>query len=249
MLEFIGVGRSHHVRKLNALLQEATEAVGGTFVQNPFYACLGQQEVSVHPIGGACMSPDGTGEYGATNHHGELFTGTGETTYPNLIVTDAAVIPAALGVNPFATITALAERAVEHAATNLGLEIDLKTSNGILDLFGEPTRSKNPQHAKELLSASKFVKETQLSKKSGFGFSEVMEGYIHVGDNMDGDEKGDFEVAARTARGLCEGARFFLSVRSWDEQRSKSAVPPFTRLCGRVLLETSILLLYHLLWK
>ena len=51
MLEFIGVGRSDHVKYLNGVLKKATNAVGGTFVQNPFYALLGQQQVTVHPIG------------------------------------------------------------------------------------------------------------------------------------------------------------------------------------------------------
>ena len=50
ILEFMGVGRSEHVKKLNGYLAKATEAVGGTLVQNPFYALMGQ-EVTVHPIG------------------------------------------------------------------------------------------------------------------------------------------------------------------------------------------------------
>lgn len=51
VLEFLGVGRSGHVKKLNELLAKATEAVGGTLVQNPFFALMGQQQVTVHPIG------------------------------------------------------------------------------------------------------------------------------------------------------------------------------------------------------
>lgn len=50
MLEFLGVSRSHHVKKLNKLLERATELVGGTLVQSPFYELLGQQ-ITVHPIG------------------------------------------------------------------------------------------------------------------------------------------------------------------------------------------------------
>ena len=50
VLEFLGVARSHHVKKLNKLLERATEAVGGTLVQSPFYELLGQQ-ITVHPIG------------------------------------------------------------------------------------------------------------------------------------------------------------------------------------------------------
>ena len=51
VLEFFGVGRSDHVKYLNDLLARATRAVGGTLVQNPFFALMGQQQVTVHPIG------------------------------------------------------------------------------------------------------------------------------------------------------------------------------------------------------
>lgn len=51
VLEFLGVGRSDHVRKLNDLLAKATQAMGGTFVKNPFDALMGGQQVTVHPIG------------------------------------------------------------------------------------------------------------------------------------------------------------------------------------------------------
>lgn len=51
VLEFLGVGRSDHVKYLNDLLARATRAVGGTLVQNPFFALMGQQQVTVHPIG------------------------------------------------------------------------------------------------------------------------------------------------------------------------------------------------------
>lgn len=51
VLEFLGVGRSDHVKWLNNKLEEATRAVGGTLVQNPFFALLGKQQVTVHPVG------------------------------------------------------------------------------------------------------------------------------------------------------------------------------------------------------
>lgn len=76
------------------------------------------------------MSADGTGRKGVTNHAGEIFTGEWKETHAGLIVCDGAAMPAALGVNPFATITAFAERSAEQAARRLGLEIDYETKNG-----------------------------------------------------------------------------------------------------------------------
>lgn len=56
MLEFLGVSRGHHVKKVNRLLERATEAVGGTLVQSPFHGLLGQQ-ITVHPIGYVTFHP------------------------------------------------------------------------------------------------------------------------------------------------------------------------------------------------
>lgn len=130
-LRFYGVGRTSHVQKLNELMAKATTAIGGTFVNNPFnIRLLEQEQITVHPIGGAVMSKDGTGEHGAVNHIGEVFVGEGEKVHDGLVVVDGAVIPGALGVNPFATITALAERSVEGVAKKRGWEIDFNSENG-----------------------------------------------------------------------------------------------------------------------
>ncbi|KAK0099562.1 hypothetical protein ONS96_008063 [Cadophora gregata f. sp. sojae] len=223
VLEFLGVGRSDHVQYLNDVLRQATQAVGGTYVNSPFYAALGQQEITVHPIGGACMSKTEFGEHGVTNHWGEVFTGDGKETHHGLVVTDGAVIPTALGVNPFATITALAERSVEHAAKfRIKRKIDFETKNDMLDLFAEPhqyAEGKKVLQRKDttgIREAISLVKATREAKANGFGFSEVMSGYIHVGEGIEGDKIEDYETAAKTAKGLCEEARFFLSVKAWD---------------------------------
>ncbi|KAI9049250.1 hypothetical protein LZ554_007097 [Drepanopeziza brunnea f. sp. 'monogermtubi'] len=225
VLEFLGVGRSEHVEYLNDVLRQATQAVGGTYVNSPFYAALGQQEITVHPIGGACMSKSDSGEHGVTNHWGEVFAGDGKETHHGLIVTDGAVIPTALGVNPFATITALAERSVEYAAKfRIKRRIDFETKNDMLDLFAEPHQY---APAKKVLQrsdttgireATSLVTRTREAKSNGFGFSEVMSGYIHVGEGIEGCKIEDYQTAAKTAKGLCEEARFFLSVKAWDTE-------------------------------
>jgi choline dehydrogenase-like flavoprotein len=228
VLEFMGVGRSQHVTYLNGLLKQATEAVGGTFVNSPFYAVLGKQEITVHPIGGACMSSNGTGEGGVTNQFGEVFSGVDDKTHEGLFVTDGAVIPTALGVNPLATITALAERTVEYAAsTRVHQKINFEQKNAILNLFGAPGQfidSFAPVHRVNTIgisTATREIEDTKAAETDGFGFSEVMTGYIHVGEGIQGDKIEDFETAAKTAKGLCEQARFFLSVKTWNTLLSK----------------------------
>ena len=228
VLEFMGVGRSEHVTYLNELLKKATEAVGGTFINSPFYAVLGKQEITVHPIGGACMSNDGTGEGGVTSQYGEVFSGPGKETHGGLFVTDGAIIPTALGVNPLATITALAERSVDYAAAKwVHAKINLKQQNAVLNLFGKPGQFDDGftlMHRVNTIgieAATEEVESTEAAEASGIGFSEVMTGYIHCGDGIEGDQIEDFETAANTAEGLCEQARFFLSVKAWDTTLSK----------------------------
>lgn len=227
ILEFLGVSRSHHVKKLHKLLERATEAVGGTLVHNPFYGLLGQQ-ITVHPIGGACMAHDNTGRTGVTNHVGQVFKGRGGETYEGLIVTDGAVIPAALGANPFATIAALAERSVEAYAASQGLAIS-REKNGTLDLLGEPQRAPRrprPQKKHELIRAaeeqasinmaSRVISAARDLSAGGIGFTEVMSGYVHHDRNMTEDKRETYELAYRVARSRCESARFFLSVQAFN---------------------------------
>jgi hypothetical protein len=45
ILKFVRVGEGKNVTDLNPLLDKATSAVGGTFINNPFFAALGEQEV------------------------------------------------------------------------------------------------------------------------------------------------------------------------------------------------------------
>ncbi|TGZ83644.1 FAD/NAD(P)-binding domain-containing protein [Ascodesmis nigricans] len=137
-LRFEGVSREKHVTEVHKFLAKATHAVGGDLIFSPFYA-WGQEQITVHPIGGANYSSDGTGRQGGTNHLGEVFKGSGKEVHNGLVCVDGSVIPCALGVNPFATITALAERSVALVAKKHGLKIDLETKNGLLDpLRGKP---------------------------------------------------------------------------------------------------------------
>ena len=142
-------------------------------------------------------------------------TGHGKEYHDGIICVDGSVIPAALGVNPFATITALAERSVENVAAKKLIKIDYETKNGLLKLNGPPAKSL--ALTPDLASAYKIVEDARVNKVVGTGFTEIMEGYIYAG----GDIK-DFKVAENVAKGNSSSARFFLSINAWDLDQRKT---------------------------
>ena len=76
-----------------------------------------------------------------------------------------------IGANPLATITALAERNCELFVSQNEWVVD-RSPNGRLDLFGEP-------------KVSHFKSRNQKSiDASGLRFTEVMEGYVHIGSEI-----------------------------------------------------------------
>jgi hypothetical protein len=97
---------------------------------------------------------------------------------------------------------------------------------GILNLFGKP---KFPVlDDADLEATAKLINVSKDGQSSGIGFTEVMSGFIHVGDDVD-----DFELATKIARSQCEAARFFLSVKSWNTEDRKSTT-------SRYLLEANL---------
>ena len=80
-------------------------ALGGELLESPNWRYL-RRAVTVHNLGGVPMGE--TVETGVVDEHGEVHG------YPGLFVVDGSAIPAATGVNPSATIAAVAERNVER---------------------------------------------------------------------------------------------------------------------------------------
>ncbi|KAF9205525.1 hypothetical protein BGZ49_003916 [Haplosporangium sp. Z 27] len=120
-IDWPGVGTTRDFARLDGLLEPLAQAVRGTYVRDPLTAATDDAVVTVHPIGGCSMGR--TGAEGVINHKGQVFTGQGNEVYEGLYVMDGAVMPMSLGVNPFFTISALAERACTLLARDRGLTI------------------------------------------------------------------------------------------------------------------------------
>ncbi|KAG0051520.1 hypothetical protein BGZ83_003600 [Gryganskiella cystojenkinii] len=116
-----GVGSSRNFSRLDRLLEPLAESVRGTYVRDPLTAATDEAVVTVHPIGGCGMGRKGA--EGVINHKGQVFTGQGTKVYEGLYVMDGAVMPMSLGVNPFLTISGLAERAVALLCRDRGWTI------------------------------------------------------------------------------------------------------------------------------
>ncbi len=123
-VNWAGVGGQPVFERINQQLLNATKPLGGTFVPNPSWSKLTNQNLtSVHPLGGCVMAE--SADQGVVNHKGQVFSGTtGSAVYDSLIVSDGSVIPLPLGINPLLTISAIAERNCALLAEDRGWTID-----------------------------------------------------------------------------------------------------------------------------
>ncbi|HEX5366555.1 MAG TPA: GMC oxidoreductase, partial [Acidimicrobiales bacterium] len=104
------------------VLRALTGAMPAEYVANPLWSpMMGESLVTVHPLGGCAMGDDG--RHGVVDHRGRVFTGEGGDVHEGLVVTDGAVVPRPLAVNPLLTISALAERSVALLAAERGWDV------------------------------------------------------------------------------------------------------------------------------
>ena len=112
------VGDQKTFHQANQLMLDHARALGATYIENPSWAFTPFRTlVTVHPLGG-CPMGDGHST-GVVNDLGQVYDEQG-SMHDDLYVADASIVPTALGVNPFLTISALSERIVEHLITKLG---------------------------------------------------------------------------------------------------------------------------------
>lgn len=131
------VGKKPIFQHDSEFLKKATAANGGTYIPNPLWSkMLDQDLVTVHPLGGCCMSSDAT--TGVVDHRGRVYSGSsGEDVHAGLYVVDGSIVSRSLGVNPLLTISAMAERNMELMAEAEGFSYDFDTLSMPRD--AEPT--------------------------------------------------------------------------------------------------------------
>jgi cholesterol oxidase len=97
-------------REMEDALKQLSRGVQGKYKSSILWGWPLRKLLTAHPLGGCPMSDDR--EQGVVNEYGEVWN------YPNLYVSDGAIIPTALSVNPSATISALSERIADHIITS-----------------------------------------------------------------------------------------------------------------------------------
>jgi cholesterol oxidase len=200
-----GSGTQPFVKNVNAKLLQATQPLGGTFVENPIWSKLQPNNmVAAHPLGGCSMGEDA--QRGVTNHRGQVFAGvTGTLVHDGLYVNDGALLPRSLGTNPHITISALAERNMLLLAQDRGWTIDYnwKPVDEPIELGASPG-------------------------KPGLQFSEAMTGYFST------KVKDDYAAAARQGKADGSTFRLIATVISDDIELMMSEPDHAAKLIGTV---------------
>jgi cholesterol oxidase len=111
-------GRQRLYTRLQEELRQHARALGASYIANPVWSLLDIRHlITAHPIGGCPIGEDH--EQGTVDEFGRVFARDG-AVHAGLFVADGAVIPRSLGVNPFLTISALAEQIAERQVRHLG---------------------------------------------------------------------------------------------------------------------------------
>ncbi len=109
-------GQQQIFTRMNEEIRRHAHALRGNFISNPTWSTFNVRHlITAHPLGGCPMGDDYL--QGAVDPFGRVFAGDG-SVHKGLFVTDGSVIPSALGVNPFLTISALTERFAEMRIRN-----------------------------------------------------------------------------------------------------------------------------------
>lgn len=154
--------------------------LGGELRTSPLWASLGKP-ITVHSQGGCPMSEDPA--LGVTDPDGRVHG------IPGLRVLDGAVFPRSVGVNPSATIAAVAERNVArylegHAGIDRSLPGVAEYAAQRAESLGWASRHRDLSLRPPLAAARAAVGATPPDPPLGVEFSEVLEGYLSPADTV-----------------------------------------------------------------
>jgi cholesterol oxidase len=108
-IDWPGVGEQKIFERINAELFQHAKALGATFIESPVWNFFNARRlITAHPLGGCPMGE--ARHTGLVDECGRVFNGEGDRSiHPGLFISDGSIIPTAIGVNPFMTISALSE--------------------------------------------------------------------------------------------------------------------------------------------
>ena len=116
-IDWDDVGQQIVFTRMNEELRRHARALGASFISNPTWNIFRTRHlITAHPLGGCPIGEDYL--HGAVDEFGRVFSGDG-SVHDGLFVSDGALVRSALGVNPFLTISALAERIAERKIRQL----------------------------------------------------------------------------------------------------------------------------------
>lgn len=138
--------------------------LGGRASSAPTWTWL-RRAVTVHNLGGVPMGDDARS--GVIDEFGEVHG------YPNLFVFDGAAVPSATGVNPSASIAAMAERNVERA---------IRRVTGDSTWTAPETSDVIPASVPEDEAMARMADRRRERSGDGISFHERMNGVLHDPD-------------------------------------------------------------------
>ncbi|MGB2711673.1 MAG: alpha/beta fold hydrolase [Conexibacter sp.] len=198
------VGEQPIFQQVQARIETATRALGGTYVRDPLWTkLLGHSLITVHPLGGCPLGADAT--QGVVDHKGRVFASAqGTDVHEGLYVADGAIVPRSLGVNPLLTISALAERCCALLAEERGWAIEYALPSAPPDVPPAPPPS------------------------VGIAFTERMSGFVST--SVDGD----YKAGAEAAEAAGEAFAFVVTIHADDLDRFLTEPAHEARMAGTV---------------
>ncbi|KAL6232124.1 hypothetical protein BDW75DRAFT_247402 [Aspergillus navahoensis] len=212
-LHGVGEGRGANILHIQDALRDVLECERASMGFSYFYG-RHQEEVSVHALGGANMSRDGTGREGVTNDLGQVYTGRGTDVHRGL---RRCGLTSPAGLNPLATITALAERSVTQVAGERRLKINLETRNGDIN----PETRPRVTHFK-----ASHTKRNPDYVSTGWHFTESLEGQVTVTSSG-----ASYAVAELEGKGCSSAIRVILTVEVYRRVKGGGTGPRYKGIC------------------